>query len=472
MRIFIYSLLIALSIFACKNDKKNANDYAYLGGEIINPSTNFVVILKSESVIDTIKLDNHNRFIYKINDLNPGFYTFKHGSEIQMVLLEPNDSIMLRLNTLDFDESLVYSGEGSKKNNYFINEFLQNEIIEKEIFQLCQLNPVDFENKINQIKAKKNKVLKEFINDNLTSDLFNEIAEANINYSYYSSKEIYPIINYSSSKRHIIDDLPKGFYDYRKNVDYNNEGYQDYLTYNSFLRTNFNNLALEKHLNHSHENHFNSKSICYNLDRLKLIDSLVSNHSIKNDLLYYFTMSFLTKNKDIEKNDVLTKLFLSKSTNEKNNEIISNLTQSLNNLKPGELFPNIKLVNSENSDLNFNSIITKPTAIYFWSHNFYDHFKESHYKVNDLKEKYPEIEFIAVNIDDSNLKTWESNLNKNNFSLINEYQFKNPKESMHTLAIYPMTKVIIIDKNNIIVNSNSNMFSSNFEEQLLGLINK
>jgi len=469
MKVFINSIFFVFLVFSCTNEKEN---YAFLGGEIINPNSDFVVISKSDSVLDTVKLDDHNRFAYKINDLQPGFYTFRHGSEIQKVLLEPNDSIMFRLNTYDFDESLVYSGDGSKKNNYFINEFLQNEVIEKEIFQLCQLNPIDFENKINLIKANKTKELKEFINNNKTTDLFKEIAEANINYSYYTSKEIYPIINYSSNKRNIINELPKNFYDYRKDVDYNNEGYQDYLSYNSFLRTNFNNLALEKHLHHSHENHFNSKSICYNLDKLHLIDSLVTNHSIKNDLLYYFTMSFLNKNKDIENNEKLTEFFLSKSSNKKNNEIIANLAESINNLKPGQLFPNIKLVNNISSDLNFNDLIKKPTAIYFWSHNFYDHFKESHYKVNELKEKYPEVDFIAVNIDNDNIKTWENTLNKNNFPLTNEYQFKNPEESMHTLAVYPMTKVIIIDKNNIIVNSNSNMFSSNFEEQLLGLVSK
>ena len=67
----------------------------------------YYVISKSDSVLDTVKLDDHNRFAYKINDLQPGFYTFRHGSEIQKVLLEPNDSIMFRLNTYDFDESLV-----------------------------------------------------------------------------------------------------------------------------------------------------------------------------------------------------------------------------------------------------------------------------------------------------------------------------------------------------------------------------
>jgi len=133
MKVILYIIIIGLSVLACKNDSNNVGEYAFFGGEIINPNNDFVIISKSDRVLDTVKLDSHNRFTYKINDLQSGFYTFRHGSEIQMVLLEPNDSIMFRLNTLDFDESLVYSGNGSKKNNYLINEFLQNEIIEKQI---------------------------------------------------------------------------------------------------------------------------------------------------------------------------------------------------------------------------------------------------------------------------------------------------------------------------------------------------
>ena len=191
-----------------------------------------------------------------------------------------------------------------------------------------------------------------------------------------------------------------------------------------------------------------------------------------NDLLYYFTMSFLTKNKEVENNETIKNFFLSKSTDHKNNEIIANLAVSLNNLKPGEKFPNIHLVNSQNSDLDFNSLIKRPTAVYFWSLKFYEHFKDSHYKVNELKIKYPEIDFIAVNIDEQNIKIFEKTLKSNRFSVINEFQFKNAEESKHILAVYPMTKVIIIDKDHIIVNSNANMFSNNFEEQLLGLISK
>ena len=183
-------------------------------------------------------------------------------------------------------------------------------------------------------------------------------------------------------------------------------------------------------------------------------------------------MLFLTKNKYIEKNESVKNEYLKYSSDEKNNQKINDLFISINNLVPGEIFPRIKIKNSSNSEFEFYAIIKKPTAVYFWSRNYFKHFKESHYKVQELKRKYPEVDFIAINIDDIGSNTFVSTLQESNFSLHNEYQFKNPEAAMHTLAIYPMNKVIIVDKNNVIVNSKANLFSRHFEEQLLGLINK
>src|SRR5690554_8152381 len=111
MKHLYFLLFLMLTFVSCKKDaKQNEGDIAYLGGEIINPSNNYVVLLKGNSVIDTLPLDTKNRFLYKVKELIPGLYTFSHGGEIQMVLLEPLDSIMFRLNTMEFDESLVFTG--------------------------------------------------------------------------------------------------------------------------------------------------------------------------------------------------------------------------------------------------------------------------------------------------------------------------------------------------------------------------
>src|SRR5690606_3647635 len=126
-----YSALIISCVtlfYGCKNDANLEPNVAYFGGEIINPNNGYVMLYGPNEMEDTLFLDDDNRFYKKLENLEAGLYTFVHSGEYQMVLIEPQDSIMARLNTMDFDESLVFSGNGSKKNNFLINAFLENEV--------------------------------------------------------------------------------------------------------------------------------------------------------------------------------------------------------------------------------------------------------------------------------------------------------------------------------------------------------
>src|SRR5680860_46605 len=110
MKYVTYIILVFLTV-GC--EKSNENAATYFGGQIINPKTNYVLFLKDEKVIDTLMLDKSNRFLKKIPSLEEGLYTFKHGNDLQYIYLEPSDSVLVRLNTWDFDQSLVFSGKGS-----------------------------------------------------------------------------------------------------------------------------------------------------------------------------------------------------------------------------------------------------------------------------------------------------------------------------------------------------------------------
>ena len=91
--------------YICCNSKQTGCGQAYIGGEIINPNNDYLVLYDNIAKIDTLYLDENNRFSRTIENLNSGLHSFIHGGEYQVLILEPNDSIMLRLNTLDFDES-------------------------------------------------------------------------------------------------------------------------------------------------------------------------------------------------------------------------------------------------------------------------------------------------------------------------------------------------------------------------------
>ncbi len=472
MKLYFSIILVLLTLWGCKDKSETAYNYAYIGGEIINPTANYVVLLKFEETLDTIKLDDKNRFLYKVNNLETGLYSFRHGYEYQMVLLEPKDSVLFRLNTLDFDESLVYTGKGAKKNNYLINEFLENEIEEKYIFKLCQLTSTVYQNRIDSLRALKLKKFKTFKSKYETSPLFEKIARANIDYDYYSSKEVYPFVHYGKNKEDILKSLPEDFYSYRKNINYNDDLSIHYYKYNKFLRYSLSNISMKEHYLHSNNKHFNRFSLCYNLDRLKLIDSLITNTSIKDGLLYDLAMSYISNNKHVENNNIILKSYLSKAKSEKKKQKMISFTNSLNELKIGSNVPDIKLVNHENNEVDMEAIIDAPTVISFWSHTYHKHFKDSHKEIKKLRIKYPEVVFITINIDDYGLEKSKKSLKRNRFSCKNEYVFKNPKEATKALAIHPMTKAIIVDQNKKIVNNNTNIFSVKFEKQLLGLINQ
>lgn len=462
---------------SCKKDAKvDEGDVAYLGGEIINPSNNTVLIYKGgyrgNSPLDTLLLDENNRFFYKFTHLVPGFYTFHHGTDVQMVLMEPNDSLMVRLNTIDFDESLVYTGKGAKKNNYLIDLFLESEREDQKVLKYCQFKAEDFEKRLDSLKDLKLERLEEFNAKNTPSELFETIAKANIDYNYYMTKEVYPFAFYSKNEMANLNSLPKDFYAYRKNLDYNNQTLEDYFPYYEFLKYHFRNLAFVEQCKNTNDSIFNYRSVDYNITKMKLIDSLVQNKKLKNNLLADTAFRFFNSGTSVQENGVILKEFLKLSTDERLKEHSIAYTNTLQSLEPGNMLPSVTVLDAKNKPYNINELIKKPTVIYFWSYTIKRHFKDSHQKIAELKKKYPEVNFVSININNGDPKFWVSSLKQNGFDLLGEYRFANPDKAKETWALYPINKVILTNKKGIIEDSNANMFSIQFEEKLLGLVSR
>ena len=222
MKQLIVLLLVITTLLSC-NSNENSCGQAFIGGEIINPNNDFVTLLRDASPIDTLYLDKNNRFSYQIETLDPGLHSFYHGGEYQIVIIEPNDSIMIRLNTLDFDESLVFSGQGSKKNNYLINMFLKLDEEEHFVYQSSKLNPEIFLTKLDSIKEEKYQALNAFKEKYQPTDYFINVAQTGIDYSYYRDKEFYPYRYFGINKPLPLDALPDGYFNFRSDIDYNQE---------------------------------------------------------------------------------------------------------------------------------------------------------------------------------------------------------------------------------------------------------
>ncbi|WP_452223071.1 TlpA family protein disulfide reductase [Lacinutrix chionoecetis] len=465
--------VFALVLSSCKDDAQDINDTkAYIGGEIINPSSKYLVLKKSGKVIDTIFLDKQNRFSYSISDFEPGLYSFYDGREFQNILIEHQDSLKLRLNTIDFDESLVYTGKGGKENNFLMEMYLLNQQEDDKILGLGQKDAREFDSIYRLHRDRKLKKLEQFKLKNETSELFDEIAEGSINYEYYSHKELYPLANYKISELDAFNNLPEDFYDYRDDVDYNNTNLKDYSPYLSFLRYHFNNLALQNHFEHSKDSAYNKLDVHYNIDKLNIIDEKVSNEEIKNGLLRHVIAQFISVSKNTEDYDEILQAFKEKSTNAKDIEKATRFVNSYKRLKPGNKIPPVILLNKDNKEVNIQKLIKMPTVIYFWSKRNKNHFISSHKRAKELNVKYPEFNFIAVNSDSISYQEQVTILKRHDLRIHNEYRFKFPEQSIDSLSVRPIVKVFILNKKGQIENAKANMFNIAFEQELLGIINQ
>jgi len=474
---FIYILLLtSLTLITCKEEAYTCNETkAFIGGEIINPNSDHLLLIKSREVIDTITLDKNNRFAYELIDFEPGLYNFYDGHETQFILIQPKDSLLFRLNTIEFDESLVYTGIGAKENNYLIDLFLETEREEddKKILTISQLDPKPFEEKLKVIRDEKLEKLKKFKAKHKTTKLFNDIAEANINYNYYSRKEFYPFANYRKSELDIFNSLPNNFYDYRTTVDYNNTVLENYPPYTNFLKFHVTNIAFQTHTEHSDEKEYDEHSVNYNLEKLQIINDRIGNEFQKNRLLHYTMIHFVDISKSDNGYDELFNSFKEKCTNEYLKRRVARTVNVYKRLSPGYKIPSVTLLDENDREVNLPSLINKPTVIYFWAAKSKVQIESSHKRAKQLKNKYPEIDFLAINTDSISFLEQVSILNHLGIkNKENEYRFKFPKKSKDVLSIRPISKIFLVDDNKRIINPKANMFTISFEQELMKLLNK
>ncbi|WP_186989484.1 TlpA family protein disulfide reductase [Constantimarinum furrinae] len=456
---------ILLPFISCDNAKE-AQMETWIGGEIINPKTDHVILLKDNVPFDTVKLDDRNFFKYNCKKLKQGLYSFQH-SEFQVFFLEPGDSIMLRVNTVDFDESLTYSGRGAEKNNFLMELFLNNEAERKTITSWYTLTPKVYEMKLDSMREIRNSIYNEFNSTYDPSEEFKRVAKANIEYAYNANKELYVSINHP---RFINpeEDYPKGFFDYRKDINFGDKDLQSYYPYYRFLDWYFDNLSFQKY---KEKKYLDRKSFIHNYNKIKIIDSFITNDTLRNRMLRSVARRYFVHAKDASHEQQMLDLFLKLNTNEDDRKEIVALAEATMKLTPGNKIPNVLLVNTDNMMKDLQSVINKPTVIYFWSTGSIKHFKTIHTRVAELQDKYPEFDFTGINTD-THFKKWRDVVRKSGYNKQFEFQLEDLEKAEAALVINSANKAIIVDKDGTILEGNTNLFNSLIEAQLLGILNK
>lgn len=449
------------SFISCDRTFDDDNYEAYFGGEIINPQNNFVLFLKDDKVIDTIYLDKNNRFLHKFDSLAPGLYTFKHLPEYQYIYFEKNDSLMVRLNSLDFDNSIAFCGRGDEKNNYLIDLYLNNEQDRATLYEVldrevnCFIKNIDSTYKIRKSHYLKRKA------EIAWSEGFDEIAKAGIDFHHYYKKELYPYAHKYKTGHDISKSLPKNFYDYRKNINYNNG---ELTNFSPFIK--YVNIMLSNISNEQSNGKFDEMSLENNILKLSIADTLIKNQKTKNTILNSIAYMYLLEDQNMYNNKKFIDKYLQLSTDKEQQEEVSEIYNSVKKLNIGNQLPVVQLIDKELKPVSLKDLTSnKESVIFFWTSHADSHLRAVHKRVREFQKKYPEVNFVAVNVDDTN-ENWLKAIKNNNLNEVTELKSTSFEEIKKLWVITKIHRTIILDKNGTIKKGFSNLFDVNFEKDL------
>ena len=446
MKRFLPILFLLAIFYNCGNN--TALEQVYFAGQIVNPTSDFVVLFKDEIPIDSCKLDEQNMFTFNLRNIKEGLYSFQHDPEYQYIYLSKGDSLVLRLNTIDFDESLVFEGKGKEINNFLIEIYLENEK-EMGLFRdYYKLKPKAFEAIIDSLMENKLTAFNELKeNSEITKEALN-IAEASFNYVSYFNKEKYPYKHKKYTKEKVSNSLSSNYYDYRTNLNFNDSNLTFYKPYYDFIKCYVDNLSYATCLDGCYSgSDFKYEPYHFNVHKLKLVDSLVKEKNLRDNLFRSVAMNFFIKSRDNNKNNAsfLEELHKVSKDNKHFNEIES-LFSAIDKIQPGNMLPEI-LLESSNGELRSLKDISKNKNIvfYFWTGTQKRHLDYISKKVKHLASAYPDYEFVGICIR-TDTNNWHSLIQRYNLDPDQNYRSIKYKELANALIIDKMNKGIVVKK--------------------------
>ncbi len=453
--------LIVLSTFGCSN-KNGECASVFFGGEIVNPTSDYVVLYRDDAYIDSVKLDDNNRFSFNLQGIDEGLYHFDHAPELQYVYLQEGDSLLARLNTVEFDESLVFSGTGSEVNNFLVEMFLAYENEEPQVYEYYPLPPEIFSKKIDSLREIKINHLNELVAESDLSERALDMAKASIDYNSYISKEKYPFYHKRKTGEETIHDLTGSFYAYRKNINLNNRDLTYFRPYFDFMKWHFGNMSYMTCLKDCGGDHEAvSDRLHFNKHKLYLVDSLVAEKEIRDILFRNIAVDYLLKehNPSQECQAFIDK-FHALSSNEEHKNEIDLLYKGIQHLQPNHPLPNFKLKDADNQEVSLKEIVgrKKNTVIYFWTASQRKHFRDVTQHVAELKKKYPQYNFVGVNLRTS-YPQWKVLVEEYKLDKNNQFHGENFKEIQMAMIIDKINKCVIT-RDTVIVDAFADLYTS------------
>ncbi len=454
----VFATLITLT--SCSQKYAKDDFQAFFGGEIANPTKRYVLFCKDNEVLDTIPLKDDNTFFIAFRALEPGLYTFRHDPEYQYVYFNKNDSLMVNINSRDFDESIVFCGRGDRKNNFLMELYLRNERAKNDLYPMLDKDVNSYTRHIDSVyNANRNfyNRHKEKYNWEAGFDFY---ARAMLDFNYYTQKEIYPRVHYARTGNRVK--LPEDFYDFRDRIDFNDASLASYAPFLSYVSNMLNNLAA---VPDSNEMNQVETELQNNLNKLYIADTLLKSPKIKNTILNSIAFNYLLEDQNSINNQKFLDTYRKLSTDASSKNEILKVGRAIAALRPGRPLPKVEFVTLSGEHITSDALLTDKTIIYFWTENMHSHFIAASKKALAIKAAHPGYEVVAVNLD-HNQEKWQKTLSGYNVPGITQVQARDFEDITGKWAIIKIHRTFIINDDGTVKDAFTNLFDADFSQRL------
>lgn len=456
---FLKLIILAIILFfsnSCNN--KNSRDNFFLGGEIINPSSNYVNFYYNNIKIDSIELNSENKFFKNLENIQPGIYRIEHIPENQYIIIENGDSLWIRVNVEDFKESLSFSGRGSSKNNFLVDMSNLNDYENDFLSQIYNQGSYDYKIVIDSLMDEKKDIWELFNKSVNQRNLGRNITKASIKYNYYNKLERYALLR----GRDWSKDEREEYFSYRDEVNLNDSELSLFEPYVTYLMNFFN----EKTLDSGEVYSYAKNNTDFNIKKLLIIDSQINDPYLKNNLARATAIEEILNFKNNDLHDEFIDYYTYVNTSNRYLDEITKLYNDIEKMKKGNVLPEVNILDfNGNITSSSEEFLGSKTFIYFWSQTQMNHYRRTIRRVEELKQQYPRYRFVGICIQPyTDMVSQAQNIL--NLDLSNQFSFKDFESSSKDWVLTFLNKTIVTDEKVKIIDGFSNLFTNDIEKIL------
>ena len=184
-------IALTISLFAACSSSYETVRKATISGTITNPKSEVITFRKGD-VSETDSLSETGSFEVTFVMEEAGEIRFSHGGERGTLYARPGDAIVMSLDTDEFDETLVFTGDAADINNYLAAMTLlsdslptHRDIMIRDEIAFLKVQDSIKELKIGYLKTVSDEEFKTLVNENLYWETYSERLEYEMSHEYY-----------------------------------------------------------------------------------------------------------------------------------------------------------------------------------------------------------------------------------------------------------------------------------------------